>query len=108
MADDDTRYDYIPTFEKLGELTDDGVIARYDEAAKARSHAPASFFLDELRRRESARREQESAGREKRMVILTWVIAALTLAITAATLHTIFDDEPSNDPPGYRYRHEHR
>lgn len=57
-------------------LTDQDLRERYDEANESGQPFQSSFFLDELRRRESRRSEAT-------MRHLTWVIAGLTLVNVA-------------------------
>lgn len=73
----------IETFKNIDELGDAELRERFmDAALQASGNVGASFWLDEIRRRESRRQSQT-------MLRLTWVIGALTLVnaiLVAATV----------------------
>lgn len=89
MADDEIRYDHIPTFDGLKGLNLRGLRDRYDVAARASSHTPASFFLDEIHRRESRRRE--------------WFMVGLTALILVLTVVNVVYVARANTGSGSRY-----
>jgi hypothetical protein len=80
MPDEAQHSDDLPLFEKLEGLSEQQLKGLYDDAAVARKHSYASFYLDEIRRR-------ESGVREKQMRNFTFVIAGLTVVIAAASLY---------------------
>jgi hypothetical protein len=86
---EESRYDKLPTFAELEGFNELGLKLKYDEAALLPNAAYASFYLEELHRRESEQREVRSEQREKRIVKLTKAIAALTVVIALLTVVNI-------------------
>ena len=68
---DEEHADYTPTFAGLKKMKTKQLKAGYDEHARNHNATQASFYLDEIHRRESRRRERW-------MLFLTVVIAVLT------------------------------
>ena len=68
------------SIEELRRLSDDELIRQHDEAAKS-TFVGTGYYLDEIRRRESDRRE-------RRMERLTWanVVIATVAAIAAVVV----------------------
>lgn len=67
-----------PTLKALRQMTDEELVAQYDEFAE-RTGVGLNFYLEELRRR-------EQAAATSTMVGLTWAIFGLTLVVTVATI----------------------
>jgi hypothetical protein len=92
--------DDLPTFAELRGLNDEGIKGRYDHVAAGagRKPAQASFYLEELRRRQSRRRER----------FMLWLTVAIAI-LTGANVYFVF--RQSNDRPGHhdwpRYVHQH-
>lgn len=73
------------TIAELRALTDQELIERHDR------HAPSvviatKHYLDELARRDSARREEQMLAMTRRIVNLTVQIRSFTAVVTLATL----------------------
>jgi hypothetical protein len=65
-------------------MPDDALIQEHDQVA-ADTFTGISYYLDELARRDSARRERQ-------VVALTWAIAALTLVNVAVVVFFALND----------------
>lgn len=65
-------------------LSDEDLIREHDEAAKS-TVVGTSFYVEEVARRETARRE-------RRMLLLTWAIFALTAVNVVAVVVSVVGD----------------
>lgn len=74
-----------PTYDQLRQLSDAELVDLYDKTAES-VIVGLNFILDELRRRETVRQSEAMVAMTKKVVTLTYVIAALTLinAVVAA------------------------
>jgi hypothetical protein len=78
----------FPSFAEIEKLSVEQLREKFDEANEGGQPIQCNFYMDELRRRESSRRE-------RRMLVLTVVIAVLTVAITiltAVNVYAVFSD----------------
>lgn len=79
-----------PTLKQLKDMSDDDLIEFYDAKAQ-NTEVGISFYLDELRNRETARLN-------KKIVVMTRWITVLTIIITLATIVNVIvflNDSPT-------------
>jgi signal transduction histidine kinase len=74
-----------PSFKQLGDLSDEELKARYDSETQ-HTAAGLGFYLDELRRRETAAQNARIEEMTRTMVTYTMVIVVLTTVVTIATI----------------------
>jgi hypothetical protein len=90
----------LPELDELDAYDESRLIGEYNRHARERRHSYAALFLEEIRRRESAEREQRLIYLTKWVVGLTVAICVLTAAVVALTVVVVFkdDDEPAPAP----------
>ncbi len=77
-----------PTLARLREMSDDEVVKAYDQATTT-AVVGASFFLDELRRRELDRATAaalEEARQARRLAAWNMVVAIVAVVVTIAAI----------------------
>ena len=76
----------VKSFADLRALSQDELERRFDGTLSGGTQLWTDFYRDELERRDQARRDQDAARREDRMLAMTRALVWLTTAIGAATI----------------------
>lgn len=74
-----------PTHEQIAAMSDDDLVARYNDLAKS-TVVGTSFYREEIARRQAGRENARMLALTHTMARLTWVILALTAANAAIVL----------------------
>jgi hypothetical protein len=79
-----------PSLAQLRQWSDDQLRAEFDSYAGVRQNPNPELYLAELNRRAQDRQTMAMLEYTKTMRNLTWVIAALTLVVTVATIMALW------------------